>query len=111
MDAGSTTAPDLLAADSNVASHSRDPRGGAFRDTFYSLSNTAASGGIGVGTFFFNVEVLRVLTNNDKVERGEGPGDCLYRANVGIKVKAFAEGNNRRGVASYFCSWRTGYTL
>ncbi len=111
MDTGSTTVPDLLTADSNVAGHSRDPCRGALRDTLYSLGNAAACVGIGVGTFLFNIEVLGILTDDDEVERREGPGDCLYGADVGIQVKSFTEGDNRGGVASYFYSWRTEYIL
>jgi hypothetical protein len=69
VDASGATIPDLLTTDSNVAGHSCDPCGGALGDAFYSLGNTTARSRVGVGTFFFNIEILGVLADNDEVKR------------------------------------------
>lgn len=65
-------------------------------------------GWVGVCFFFFDVEVLGVFTDDDKVDRGSSRGgkgrteDSLAGSDVGIELEGFAHCNYGGGVAFYF---------
>lgn len=84
---GRLSLTDLLSSESNLSRHGTDSERGVFRDALDGLCYLAV-GGV-VGLLFLDVEVLSVLTDDDKVnwsDRGVGAGRGLDWAYVRIEV-------------------------
>ena len=92
--------PHPLPAQRDISRHSGNVVGRGLRDAFYSLGDLGAVGGL-VGALFLDVEVLRVLTNDDEVDGARGGESGLYGADIGVESEAFAEGDDGGGVAFY----------
>lgn len=86
MDAGGAGISNLLSPQGDFSSHARDAMRGTLGDAFDSFGNLSAAIGCIVGLFFLDVEVLCVLTYDDKIDGGSGRGGGLDRTDIGVKV-------------------------
>ena len=110
----------------SLAAHPRAPRRNLARnvrdaparfardalDRFRDLCLACRVGRVGIGFLFLHVQIFRVFTHDHQVNwvrrrRCEGRREgCLAGAHVRVQGELFAQGDNRRRVACYFCCGR-----